>query len=349
MRYAALQKIRLYPRAALGALALGCVFLAIHALTTGALGLSAGDVFAALGGGEADEITRATVLEIRLPRLLLALTCGAALAVSGAALQGIFRNGLADPGLIGVSSGAALGAVLGIAFGIAAVPALNGVAGTFAIAGAAFTGALGTTMLTLRLATRGGQTSVVTLLLAGIAINAGCFAAIGYFIYAADNTQLRNITLWTLGSLGGATPETAVVAVVTTVACSLIIWRFAAQLDLMLLGEAEAFHLGTDVETLKRTVVVASALMVGACVAFSGLIGFIGLVTPHIARLLIGPSHRTLLPASALLGAGLLVVADTIARTAAAPAELPIGVLTAAVGAPFFLGLLLAGRHQGAA
>lgn len=291
----------------------------------------------------------AVVLDIRLPRVILGSLTGAALAVSGAALQGVVRNPLADPGLIGVSAGAAVGAVLAIAGGIASLPGLAALGGSAVIALCAFAGALVASFATLKLATRDGRTSVVTLLLAGIAINAGGGALLGYFMYAADNEQLRNITLWTLGSLAGGSTETNLVAGVVVGLGLVLLFRDRDRLDLMLLGEAEAFHVGVNVEALKRRVVLISALMVGAVVAFAGLIGFVGLVVPHICRLLFGPSHRALLPASALLGAALLAFADVGARTIAAPAELPIGVLTAALGTPFFLALLLGAQRRSVA
>lgn len=331
---------------AIAGLVVAWVAVVAVALTTGAMGIPLAGVLAAFGIGSSpvDPLMVTAVLDIRLPRIALGSLTGAGLAMSGAALQGIFRNPLADPGLIGVSSGAALGAVLSIAGGLATLPALAGVSGSLLIAVSAFAGALGATLLTLRLATRDGRTSVVTLLLAGIAINAGAFAAIGYFMYAADNAELRNITMWTLGSLAGGTGTTTAVAAVVVLLGGALLVRDRRALDLMLLGEAEAFHLGVDVEGLKRRTVLVSAFMVGTVVAFAGLIGFVGLVVPHIVRLLLGPSHRVLIPASALLGAALLVFADVGARTLAAPAELPIGVLTAAVGAPFFLALLV-GRN----
>lgn len=331
-----------------GAMAAFWAASVVAGLCIGALDVPVQDVLRALI--DRDQVSAAfaaVVLDIRLPRILLGSLTGAALAVAGASLQGVVRNPLADPGLIGVSSGAALGAVLAIAGGIATLPGLAALSGSLVIAVSAFAGALVASVVTLRLATEDGRTSVMTLLLAGIAINAGAAAVIGYFMYAADNEQLRNITLWTLGSLAGGSTETNLTAGVVVLVGLVVLFRDRDRLDLMLLGEAEAFHVGVNVESLKRRVVLLSALMVGAVVAFSGLIGFVGLVVPHICRLLLGPSHRTLLPASAFLGAGLLAFADIGARTLAAPAELPIGVLTAALGTPFFLGLLIAAQRRG--
>ncbi len=332
---------------ALIALALLWVGAVALGLCVGALRVSVSDVVAALWDRNSVSAAFAAVVrDIRLPRVILGSLTGAGLAVAGAALQGVVRNPLADPGLIGVSSGAALGAVLAIAGGWTTLPGLSALSGTLGIAACAFAGAIVVAMLTLRLATHDGHTSVMTLLLAGIAVNAGAFAIIGYFMYAADNAQLRNITLWTLGSLAGGTWQTNAVAAIAVAVGVGVLFRDARALDLMLLGESEAFHMGVNVQSLKRRVVCVSALMVGAVVAFAGLIGFVGLVVPHMVRLTLGPTHRALIPASALLGAALLVLSDVGARTLAAPAELPIGVLTAAAGAPFFLGLLLAARRR---
>jgi iron complex transport system permease protein len=269
------------------------------------------------------------LLAIRLPRLLLGILVGAALAASGAAMQGLFRNPLADPGLIGVSGGAAFAAVLAIVFGFGAISL------------AAFGGGLATTWLVYGLANRQGQTGVATLLLAGIAINALAGAGTGLLTFVATDAQLRNITFWSLGSLGGATWEN-LLAVAPFLVVALGGFPFLARsLNVILLGEAEARHLGVSVETLKRSVIVLVALGVGASVSVCGTIGFVALVVPHLLRMLEGPDHRHLLIDAELLGACLLLGADVIARTLVAPAELPIGIVTAAVGAPFFLGLLL--------
>ncbi len=283
---------------------------------------------------------------IRLPRVALGLLVGAGLAVSGAAMQGLFRNPLADPGLIGVSSGAALSAVVFIVLGASVLAPVAAVLGPFTIAVAAFLGGTGTTLLVYRLATRNGRTSVATMLLAGIAINALAGAGTGLMIFLADDQQLRDVTFWTLGSLGGAT-WTVVGAVLPFLLIALIATPYLARaLNAMLLGEAEARHLGVNTQRVKRLVIVLAAMAVGAAVAVSGVIGFIGLVVPHLLRLAAGPDHRLLLPGSALLGGALLVLADLLARTVVAPAELPLGILTALVGGPFFLWLLLQRRSR---
>ncbi|UYP32510.1 iron ABC transporter permease [Pseudomonas sp. Z8(2022)] len=281
--------------------------------------------------------------QIRLPRTVLGLTVGMVLALCGVAMQGLFRNPLADPGLVGVSSGAALGAAVAIVGGAA----LGGLPETFApylLSVCAFVGGLLVTGLVYRLGRRDGQTNVATMLLAGIALTALAGAAIGLFTYLADDATLRTLTFWNLGSLNGASYARLWPLLLATLAVALWLPRRARALNALLLGESEARHLGFDVERLKRELVFCTALGVGAAVAAAGLIGFIGLVVPHLMRLLLGPDHRLLLPASALAGASLLLLADLVARLALAPAELPIGIVTALIGAPFFLYLLVRGR-----
>jgi iron complex transport system permease protein len=286
----------------------------------------------------------ATLLDIRLPRVLLGLLVGAGLGISGAAMQGLFRNPLADPSLIGISSGAALTATMYVIIGDALSFDLPLAVKLFAFPLAAFMGALVTTLAVYRLSTIAGQTVVATMLLAGIAINALAQSFSGLLTFYATDTQLRTLTFWKLGSLGGAA-WSALAAVAPFIIIPLLVFpKLARALNAFLLGEQEAGHLGFEIERVKRLTVVLVALTVGACVAFTGLIGFVGLVVPHLVRLIIGADHRKLLPCAALLGASLLVGADLIARTIVAPAELPIGVLTAIVGAPFFLWLLLRDR-----
>lgn len=285
------------------------------------------------------------LMVIRLPRVVMGVLIGATLAVSGASIQGLFRNPLADPGLIGISSGAALTAALMIVFGTTALSSITALLGSLALPLAAFVGGVAATLLIYRLATLGGRTSVTTMLLAGIAINALCGAAIGMMTYVATDDQLRDITFWSLGSLGRANWNIVAALVPLTLLTLLPLPFLARSLNAMLLGEAEAGHLGVNVERVKLAVIILVALGVGAGVAAAGIIGFLGLVVPHLIRLAFGPDHRLLLPASALLGASLLVVADLLARTVAVPAEVPIGIVTALVGGPFFLWLLLRDRR----
>jgi len=319
-------------------LALGPVSLPLGDTLRAALRL-AGVPLAADGLQQAELI----VGQIRMPRTLLGLAVGAVLALCGVAMQGLFRNPLADPGLIGVSSGAALGAAVAIVGG-AAMGGMPEVFAPYLLSLCAFLGGLVVTALVYRLGRRNGQTSVTTMLLAGIALNALAFACIGLFTYLADDATLRTLTFWNLGSLNGASYARLWPLLLVTLAVALWLPRRAQALNALLLGESEARHLGVAVERLKRELVFCTALGVGAAVAAAGMIGFIGLVVPHLGRLLVGPDHRVLLPASALAGASLLLLADLFARLILSPAELPIGIVTALIGAPFFLYLLLRGR-----
>ncbi|MBO9382959.1 MAG: iron ABC transporter permease [Roseiflexus sp.] len=276
---------------------------------------------------------------IRLPRVALGVLAGAALAVSGALLQGVFRNPLADPGLIGVSSGAALGAVAVIVLGISSL-------GLMTLPLAAFLTGTATTFFVYRLAQRHGRTDVATLLLVGLALNAMAGAATGLLTYLADDAQLRSIVFWTMGGLGGALWETVLVAAPWIAVSLALAPRLGRALNLFALGETEARHLGIEVEQVKRAAILLAALATGTAVALVGPIGFIGLIVPHIVRLIAGPDHRLLLPACALGGASLLVLADLVARTMAAPAEVPVGLITACAGGPFFLALILRARRQ---
>jgi iron complex transport system permease protein len=298
-----------------------------------------------LSGSEAlDARDRVIVYDIRLPRMILGIMVGAALAVSGAILQGLFRNPLADPGLVGVSAGASLGAVSVIVLGGTVLSPLTALLGTVSLPVMAFVGGLATTALLYRVATRQGRTSVATMLLAGIALAALAMALTGILIFVADDRQLRDLTFWQLGSLAGATWQ-KIGAVAPIVLAGLAASPFLARgLNALALGEATAGHLGIPVQRLKYVAILSVSAAVGASVAVSGAIGFVGIVVPHLLRLLIGPDNRYLLPGSALLGAILLLAADAVSRTIVAPAELPIGIVTAVAGAPFFLWILLRNR-----
>ncbi|MGB3597839.1 MAG: iron ABC transporter permease [Pseudomonas neustonica] len=284
---------------------------------------------------------------IRLPRTLMGILVGATLALTGAAMQGLFRNPLADPGLIGVSSGAALGAALMIVLGSSLLSALPSFVLPYATVLGAFAGGVITTWLVYRLGQSVQGTSVASMLLAGIAIAAISGAVIGMLSYLADDAMLRTLTFWNMGSLGSANYQRVAVL---ALCCALVWWRLPRQakaLNALLLGESEARHLGVDVERVKRELVLLTALGVGACVAAAGLIGFVGLVVPHLVRLLLGADHRRVLPVSMLLGASLLLLADVGARLLIAPAELPLGIITALLGAPFFLALLMRAQRRG--
>lgn len=278
--------------------------------------------------------------QIRLPRTLMGLMVGAVLALTGVAMQGLFRNPLADPGLIGVSSGAALGAALAIVGGEYLFILPIGLQ-PYLLSLFAFMGGLVITAIVYRLGCRHGQAHVATMLLAGIALTAMAGAAIGLLTYLADDTTLRLLTSWNLGSLNGASYARLWPLVGIGLAVALWLPRRADALNALLLGESEARHLGIDVERLKGELILCTALGVGAAVAAAGLISFVGLVVPHLLRLIAGPDHRVLLPSALFGGASLLLLADIIARLLLAPAELPIGIVTAFIGAPFFLFLLL--------
>ena len=280
------------------------------------------------------------VLDIRLPRTVLAVLVGGTLAVAGAILQGVFRNPLADPGLVGVSTGAAFAAVLWIVFGYSAAAYLPAIVAAFGLPFSAFLGSLASTVLLYRLATREGKTPVAMLLFAGIALGALAAAGTGLVIFVASDQQLREFTFWTLGSVGGASwPK---VALALPFVCVLLAGSLSLRrgLDALALGEAEAFHVGIDTQWLKRVAIVLVAAGVGASVAVAGVVGFIGLVVPHLLRLSAGPMHGRLMIGCALLGGALLTASDIFARTVASPAELPIGVVTAIIGAPYFLFLI---------
>ena len=338
------------PRTLYIGLSCACVLAIWLSLALGPVSLPLGDTLKAtlrLAGlpiaGTGLEQAELIVGQIRLPRTLLGLAVGAVLALSGVAMQGLFRNPLADPGLVGVSSGAALGAAIAIV-GESRFGAVPEALSPYLLSICAFLGGLGVTALVYRLGRKGGQTRVATMLLAGIALTALAGAAVGLFTYIADDATLRSLTFWNLGSLNGASYARLWPLLVVSVAVACWLPRRANALNALLLGESEARHLGIEVEALKRELVFCTALGVGAAVAAAGMIGFIGLVVPHLVRQLSGPDHRVLLPASLLAGATLLLFADLIARLALAPAELPIGIVTAFLGAPFFLYLLVRGR-----
>jgi iron complex transport system permease protein len=299
-----------------------------------------------LAAGEERSREAIVILDVRLPRVLLGIIVGATTAVAGAVMQGLFRNPLADPGIVGVSSGAAFAAALWFVLGAAVVPSLPPIVAALGLPLSAFVGSLLVSAVLYLLSRTGGRTSSITLILAGVALAAFTSAGIGILIFIASDQQLREFTFWMLGSLGGAT-VTKVLLVLPFAAILLLAGPMLARgLDAMALGEAEAFHLGIDVESLKRVAIAAVAAAVGAAVAVSGVIAFFGLALPHLVRLAIGPAHRPLLIVSALFGGAMMVAADMIARTIAAPVDVPLGVITSGVGAPFMLWLLLARRRE---
>ncbi|WP_298916982.1 iron ABC transporter permease [uncultured Algimonas sp.] len=298
-----------------------------------------GGVTATLGLSDKTTPGEAIVSAIRLPRTVLTLSVGLALGISGAALQGLFRNPLVDPQLIGVSAGGALGAATWIVFG-ASLPAIPLLLSSVMTAVMAFIGSLAAMAAVYTIGTRRGRVNVATMLLAGIAVNALAASGLGLMLFLSDDFQLRAITFWTLGSVGGASWAKIMPALAVMIVLPLWLVRECEALNLFGIGEDEARHLGCDTAKLKRRMVVLPAIITAAAVSVSGIIGFIGLVAPHLVRLLAGSDNRIVLPGSALLGASLLLIADIVARTVAAPAELPLGVVTSLIGAPFFIWLL---------
>lgn len=286
-----------------------------------------------------DQVVESTLWVIRFPRIVLAIAVGAALATAGAVMQAIFGNPLAEPGVVGVSSGAALGASVAIVLGLSAL-------GDIGVAGLAFAGGLLATLLVYGVSRANGRTEVVTLLLTGIAVNAFGGAGLAFVLFAADAASREQIIFWQLGSLSGGLWREAAVVVVVAVIGTVVALLLSRRYDLLALGERNARHLGVDVERLRLGSIVLVALLTGAAVAFVGIISFVGLVVPHLMRMLLGPRHRGLIAASAVGGGALLLFADLLARVVVPGAELPIGLLTSLVGGPFFFFLLWRQRRR---
>jgi iron complex transport system permease protein len=326
---------------------MGCLIAALvagvaTALAVGAAGLSAAETLRAFAGllrhgteatGDYPAWAPRLLLDLRLPRIVLALLVGTALSTAGASFQGIFRNPLAEPYLLGVSAGAGLGATVAIVFrpfdslGIYGLPLM------------AFVGAVLAAFLVYRLATFGGQTGGASLLLSGVAVGSTLTAIMSFFMVSTED-DLHTVVAWLMGGLSAATWPKVYITLPVVGAGFIYMMLSARRMNLLLMGEERARELGIDAQRTRRNLMIVAALTTAAAVAFSGLIGFIGLMVPHMMRLLVGPDHRRLLPASALFGALLLLLADTAARTVMAPSEIPVGIITAATGGPFFLYLL---------
>jgi len=286
-----------------------------------------------------DDLVEATLWVVRFPRVVMALAVGAALAVAGAVMQAIFGNPLAEPGVVGVSSGAALGASAAIVFGVTAL-------GSWSIALFAFAGGLLATLLVYFVSRANGRTEVVTLLLTGIAINAFAGAGLAFLLFVGDTASREQVVFWQLGSLNGSLWNEVLIVAVITVAGLVAAFLLAPRYDLLALGERNARHLGVNVEALRVGSIVLVALLTGVAVAFCGIIAFVGLVVPHLIRMIIGPGHRYLIVASAVGGGALLTFADLLARTLVGGADLPIGMLTSLIGGPFFFYLLYRQRKR---
>lgn len=322
------------------------------ALIFGTVSISLGEVFSSiirLGSESINSRSELVVQQIRLPRALLAALVGALLGICGATTQGLFRNPLADPSLIGVTAGASAGAALAIFFAVS-ITGLSGLSGLTLVSFGAFIGGTLAVLLVYSLATKSrgsvnSGTSVATMLLAGIAITAIASSLTSLLEFFSNDEMLRRITLWRMGGLDGANYTRVLIASVCATLILIVLPRFSTALNALLLGESEARHLGLSVQKIKVSLILLVAAGVGVSVALAGTIAFIGLIVPHIIRLLIGPDHRLLLPLSASGGAILLLLSDTVARTIFAPIELPVGLITALLGAPFFISLLTR-RHD---
>lgn len=330
-------------RYAIGFMVVVLLITVLAALMSGAFSITLAELTSSTLqlASSSDSSLAATILfDIRLPRIILSVAVGAALGLCGAAMQALFRNPLADPGLIGVAGGGALGAVIVIVLGNSLFANFTETVGLYALPLGAMIGCLSVSAIIYKLSNRQGKFTIITLLLAGIAVNAIVGSIIGVLTLVSDDSELRELTFWTMGNLGG-NHWALTLPVLVCISVSLVgLSRLAKPLNLYLLGEAQAQHLGIAVSKLKKQVFFFTALAVGAAVSISGMIGFIGFVVPHLVRILIGPDHRLLFPVSMLLGASLLTIADIIARTIIIPAELPIGLVTSAIGGPFFLAVL---------
>ena len=311
------------------------------------LGLSLGSFNIELNkilSGDADPLQTEVLFNIRLPRVLLAACVGGALGISGAALQGLFRNPLADPGLIGVSAGAAFGAVSAIVLVNSGLIFLQ--LGSFLVPLAAILGSLLVISLIYILTASFTNSGIMYMLLVGIALNAMSTVGIGFLTFVSSDSQLRTLTFWMMGSFGSTSWELLIPSMVIVFITILTLVLNSRKLDIMQLGESEAYRTGVDVLRTRRTIILSSAIMIGTCVSLSGIIGFVGLVVPHIVRLLAGSSHTFLLIGSAIMGTLITVLADLFSRLIIQPAELPIGLATSAIGAPFFLWLVLRVRNK---
>jgi iron complex transport system permease protein len=332
-------------------LALGVVLLlgiAFLAVWFGAADVGGAKVWAilrtSLFGGRSTAFVaweKTIVLDVRLPRVVTGAFVGAALAVSGAALQALFKNPLADPGILGVASGASLGAVLAMHAGLA-------IATSISVPVLAMSGAGITAFAVYGIASRRGTLPVGTLLLSGVAVGSLASALTTLFLSLAleEYEEGRQTFRWLMGGLEARTWSEVLLVAPTTIIGSAVFIASARELDALLLGEVQAVALGVDVPRVRRRLIAATAVVVGGAVAVSGVIGFVGLVVPHLLRLLVGPAHARLLPACLLFGAAFVVGADLLCRTVAAPEEIRLGVMTAGIGAPFFLFLLLSRRRE---
>lgn len=326
------------------ALVITLFLIVITAIALGSVSILPSDMLSAIihfvQGKKPANIYEGVFIQLRLPRVLLCAITGAVLSVSGVLMQGLFRNPIVEPGLVGTSSGAALGASIVFVLASGFSPALKSFTGPLLVPLAAFAGALIATYAVYSLARNAKRISILSLLLIGIAVNAVCLSGTGFMSYIARDPQARSITFWNLGTFSGASWLQVLIVGVTAAVIFLFAFRQSKQLNALLLGEEEATYLGVDADKLKRKILLLNTAMVSVATAFVGVISFMGLIVPHILRLMIGSDNKKLLPASMLLGAALLTLADLCARIIISPAEVPIGILTSLVGAPVFIFLL---------
>ncbi|RAW02361.1 FecCD family ABC transporter permease [Pseudochryseolinea flava] len=334
-------------------LGLSLLFVTLFSLTVGAVSIPFSDAvvilcksFGLFNDITIDDTFTVVMTSIRLPRVVMTLLIGAALGISGAALQGLFRNPLVEPSLIGVSGGSAAAVVVLIVFGSAVLPSVALWSYSVMLSLAAFAGGSAITFFVLKLSMDSGRTNMAALILIGVAVNALTGAIIGVAIFYANEQQMSMFLFWTLGDLGGATWDKLRIAAPALILSTVGLCFFAKPLNVLALGEAEAYHMGVHVEQTKRLMIFMAAAAVAVSVSLAGIIGFVGLIVPHLIRTIFYVDNTLVLPASALGGAFLLIIADIIARVVVAPAELPIGVVTALIGSPFFIMLLLKSKRK---
>ena len=322
------------PRKFLYLISLTLILSLLFSIDVGAVKVSILDIIS----GDAHDLDKHVLLNIRLPRIVLGLIVGSALSICGASMQGLFRNPLADPGLIGITSGAALS----VAVVIVLFPfLLDGLVGLYALSAAAFAGAILIAIIITLIAGKSNQLSIVHVLLCGIAINSIAGSLTGLLTYFSTDDQLRTLTFWTMGSLSGSMWAQVIVCLSLVVPCLIILRKCAVGLNLLSLGEEPAVFVGLNYQKLKLCILITVSIATGVCVAVSGFIGFIGLIVPHLIRQFVGADHKYLLPLSALAGAVLLVFSDVVARIIIAPAEMPVGLITSSIGGPIFLIIIM--------
>lgn len=320
--------------------------IAVWSLNTGVYDFGGKSAFEVLGkvikgNPDLSLSDKYVIWEVRTARIIMAVLIGSMLAVSGTSLQGLFKNPLATGESIGLTSGATLLAAIAIVLGGHFKQYLPEMVQFSLVGISAFLGALIAMMLVYRISTSGGKTNVVMMLLSGVAITSIGFSITGFLIYISKDEQLRDLTFWNMGSLAAATWTKNIVLIIVLIISYIVLLPKGKALNAMMLGEKDAQHLGINVETLKKQIVIVTSLMIGTCVAFSGTIGFVGLIVPYILRLLFKSDYTFILPLSAVCGSILLLVADTFSRSIVAPSELPIGILTSLIGGPIFIAILI--------